>query len=174
MPKSHAGGENPSLIQQVFTCKHLSGLGGDGSLGQLLHLCVIQFAPSWWHNIQICAEWAGLPLVRLQWSWYLSKINPCYNCPFRAKWIELIPYYTWGLKYHEIQSWRSQGLWPSWHFSGSSPADLSFKWKANSDKITPWEALVSLIPVVVYPLLHCVPGVIWGENSRALFSSHVF
>lgn len=49
----------------------------------------------------------------------------------------------------------SAGLWPSWRFSGSSPADLSFKWKTSSGKMTPWEALVLLIPVVVCPLLHC-------------------
>jgi len=43
---SHAHGENPRLIREVLTCKHIAVLGGAGSLGQLLHLGVIQFTPS--------------------------------------------------------------------------------------------------------------------------------
>lgn len=42
--KPHAGVEKPKLIQEIFSYKHISGLGEAVSLGQLLHFCIIQFA----------------------------------------------------------------------------------------------------------------------------------
>lgn len=42
----------PRLIQEQFTSKRVSGLGGAGPLGQLLHLCIVQLMTLTFRSVQ--------------------------------------------------------------------------------------------------------------------------